>query len=223
MTCIHISVNGWLCWAVRDTKTPEARRGGWELVVCSRGRLVGLWDSTDSVDSMQSTTWHAADLLQHQCKANRLGNSPAGGTLYSVVAGTRKLRLYPKEERSTADLSATLAGRSPPTSPPGAESTDSRTLTSRMHRWSRSRIRSRSEAAPKWRICQQYESIAGTVGTPEEVAEAYINCIKDSFATSGVVLSNDGGLLNGGFKDEFKLNWVLSLTSASRHVIIQVE
>lgn len=78
-------------------------------------------------------------------------------------------------------------------------------------------------AAPRRRICQQYESITGTVGTPEEVVEAYINCIKDSFATSGVAESNNGRLLIGGFKDEFKLNWVLSLTSASRHVIIQVE
>ncbi|KAG8409955.1 hypothetical protein J3458_019027 [Metarhizium acridum] len=49
------------------------------------------------------------------------------------------------------------------------------------------------------------ENITGTVGTPEEVAEAYIYCMKDSFATGGVVESN-GGLLIGSFKDEFKLN-----------------
>lgn len=61
------------------------------------------------------------------------------------------------------------------------------------------------------------------MATPEEVAEAYIYCIKNSFATSGVVESNNGGLLIGGFKDEFKLNRVLSLTSASQHVVIRVE
>lgn len=101
-TCIHISVNGWLCWAVRETKTPEARRGGWELLVCSRGRLVGLWDSTDSVDSMQSTTWHAADLLQHQCKAN-CGQKNCGWlsncSIESVVA-----QALPQKDSATARL-----------------------------------------------------------------------------------------------------------------------
>lgn len=49
------------------------------------------------------------------------------------------------------------------------------------------------------------ESVTGTVGTPEEVAEAYIYCMKDSFATGGVVESN-GGRLVGDSKDEFKFN-----------------
>jgi NAD(P)-dependent dehydrogenase (short-subunit alcohol dehydrogenase family) len=49
------------------------------------------------------------------------------------------------------------------------------------------------------------ESITGTVGTPEEVAEGYIYFMKDSFATGGVVESN-GGRLVGDSKGDFKFN-----------------
>lgn len=49
------------------------------------------------------------------------------------------------------------------------------------------------------------ESVTGTVGTPEEVAEAYVYLMKDSFATGGVVESN-GGRLVGDSKDEFKFS-----------------
>jgi NAD(P)-dependent dehydrogenase (short-subunit alcohol dehydrogenase family) len=49
------------------------------------------------------------------------------------------------------------------------------------------------------------ESITGTVGRPEEVAEAYMYLMKDSFATGGVVESN-GGRLVGDLKDEFQFN-----------------
>ncbi|UNI17949.1 hypothetical protein JDV02_004253 [Purpureocillium takamizusanense] len=44
------------------------------------------------------------------------------------------------------------------------------------------------------------EGITGTVGRPEEVAEAYIYCMKDTFATGGIVESN-GGRLVGDSKD----------------------
>ncbi|PHH87741.1 hypothetical protein CDD83_8460 [Cordyceps sp. RAO-2017] len=46
------------------------------------------------------------------------------------------------------------------------------------------------------------EGITGTVGKPEEVAEAYIYCMKDSFATGAVVESN-GGRLVGDLKGSF--------------------
>lgn len=49
------------------------------------------------------------------------------------------------------------------------------------------------------------ESLTGTVGTPGEVAEAYVYCMKDSFTTGGVVESN-GGRLVGDLKDEFKFS-----------------
>ncbi|KAF5137001.1 hypothetical protein E5D57_000776 [Metarhizium anisopliae] len=155
---------------------------------------------------MQSTTWHAADLLQHQCKANRLGNSPAGDTLYSVVSEARKVRLVPKRGKVNGGFAGDASG-------PLAASISTRRRVNAIEDTRESHRR----------ICQQRESIAGTAATPEEVTEAYIYCIKDSFTTSGVVESNNGGLLIGGFKDEFKLNRVLSLTSASQHVIIRVE
>ncbi|KAJ6437701.1 dehyrdogenase/reductase domain-containing protein [Purpureocillium lavendulum] len=44
------------------------------------------------------------------------------------------------------------------------------------------------------------EGITGTVGRPEEVAEAYVYCMKDTFATGGIVESN-GGRLVGDSKD----------------------
>lgn len=40
------------------------------------------------------------------------------------------------------------------------------------------------------------KSVLGKVGTPEDVAEAYLYCMKDSFTTGGVIESN-GGLLVG--------------------------
>ena len=42
------------------------------------------------------------------------------------------------------------------------------------------------------------EGITGTVGRPEEVAEAYIYCMKDTFATGGVVETNGGRLIGDG-------------------------
>ncbi|KYK57136.1 DUF89 domain-containing protein [Drechmeria coniospora] len=42
------------------------------------------------------------------------------------------------------------------------------------------------------------EGITGTVGRPDEVAEAYLYCMKDTFATGGVVESNGGRLVGDG-------------------------
>lgn len=42
------------------------------------------------------------------------------------------------------------------------------------------------------------EGITGTVGRPDEVAEAYIYCMKDTFATGGVVETNGGRLVGDG-------------------------
>ncbi|GJN76458.1 dehyrdogenase/reductase domain-containing protein [Purpureocillium lilacinum] len=46
------------------------------------------------------------------------------------------------------------------------------------------------------------EGITGTVGRPEEVAEAYLYCMKDTFTTGGIVESN-GGRLVGDSKTSF--------------------
>ncbi|CEJ86920.1 hypothetical protein VHEMI04247 [[Torrubiella] hemipterigena] len=45
------------------------------------------------------------------------------------------------------------------------------------------------------------ESILGTVGTPQEIAEAYLYCMKDSFATS-IVIESSGGRLVGDSKPD---------------------
>ncbi|KAK5996116.1 Short-chain dehydrogenase/reductase phqE [Cladobotryum mycophilum] len=51
---------------------------------------------------------------------------------------------------------------------------------------------------PEERLPQVIESykkatITGTIGKPEDVAEAYIYCMKDAFTTAGVIESNGGG------------------------------
>lgn len=47
------------------------------------------------------------------------------------------------------------------------------------------------------------DSLLGTVGTPEELAEAYVYLMKDSFATGTTVVS-DGGRLVGDRKEVFR-------------------
>ncbi|KAK2597443.1 hypothetical protein QQS21_005991 [Conoideocrella luteorostrata] len=49
------------------------------------------------------------------------------------------------------------------------------------------------------------DSLLGTVGTSEELAESYIYLMKDTFATGAVVESN-GGRLVGDSKDQFKFS-----------------
>ncbi|PNY29697.1 oxidoreductase YkvO [Tolypocladium capitatum] len=59
------------------------------------------------------------------------------------------------------------------------------------------------DSIPKERLPDVLESlrkegITGTVGRPEEAAEAYIYCMKDTFTTGGVVETNGGRLVGDG-------------------------